>query len=104
MTMTCLLPILTDCSRVKDGKYIHPMSQLEIFTKCCQRGQMLMRMLCYKQIVFSCISIIFFFSTFWLSQFNTRSGNILSFLLSLFHEGQLSVTGESMCTNYWLTA
>ena len=21
-----------------------------------------------------------------------------------FHEGQLSVTGESMCTKYWLTA
>ena len=34
----------------------------------------------------------------------TRSGNILSFLLSLFQEGQLSVTGESMCTKYWLTA
>ena len=36
--------------------------------------------------------------------FDTRSGNILSFLLPLFHEGQLSVTGESMCTKYWLTA
>ena len=36
--------------------------------------------------------------------FDTRSGNILSFLLSLFQEGQLSVTGESMCTKYWLTA
>ena len=36
--------------------------------------------------------------------FNTRSGNILSFLLPLFQEGQLSVTGESMCTKYWLTA
>ena len=35
--------------------------------------------------------------------FNTRSGNILSFLLPLFQEGQLSVTGESMCTRYWLT-
>ena len=35
--------------------------------------------------------------------FNTRSGNILSFLLPLFQEGQLSVTGESMCTKYWLT-
>ena len=35
--------------------------------------------------------------------FDTRSGNILSFLLSLFQEGQLSVTGESMCTKYWLT-
>ena len=32
------------------------------------------------------------------------SGNILSFLLPLFQEGQLSVTGESMCTKYWLTA
>ena len=36
--------------------------------------------------------------------FDTRSGNILSFLLLLFQEGQLSVTGESMCTKYWLTA
>ena len=36
--------------------------------------------------------------------FDTRSGNILSFLLPLFQEGQLSVTGESMCTEYWLTA
>ena len=36
--------------------------------------------------------------------FDTRSGNILSFLLPLFQEGQLSVTGKSMCTNYWLTA
>ena len=34
----------------------------------------------------------------------TRSGNILLFLLPLFQEGQLSVTGESMCTKYWLTA
>ena len=25
-------------------------------------------------------------------------------LLPLFPEGQLSVTGESMCTKYWLTA
>ena len=29
-----------------------------------------------------------------------RSGNILSFLLPLLQEGQLSVTGESMCTKY----
>ena len=36
--------------------------------------------------------------------FDTRSGNILSFLLPLFQEGQLSVTGENMCTKYWLTA
>ena len=36
--------------------------------------------------------------------FDTRSGNILSFLLPIFQEGQLSVTGESMCTKYWLTA
>ena len=35
---------------------------------------------------------------------DTRSGNILLFLLPLFQEGQLSVTGESMCTKYWLTA
>ena len=27
-----------------------------------------------------------------------------SFLLPLNQEGQLSVTGESMCTKYWLTA
>ena len=30
--------------------------------------------------------------------------NILSFLLLLIQKGQLSVTGESMCTKYWLTA
>ena len=35
---------------------------------------------------------------------DTRSGHILSFLLPLIQEGQLSVTGESMCTKYWLTA
>ena len=34
---------------------------------------------------------------------DTRSGKILSFLLPLFQEGQLSVTGESMCMKYWLT-
>ena len=33
-----------------------------------------------------------------------RSGNILSSHLPLFQEGQLSVTGESMWTKYWLTA
>ena len=33
-----------------------------------------------------------------------RSGHILSLLLPLIQEGQLSVTGESMCTKYWLTA
>ena len=38
------------------------------------------------------------------SGFDTRSGNILLFLLPLFQEGQLSVTGESMCTKYWLNA
>ena len=27
----------------------------------------------------------------------------LSFLLLLIQEGQLSVTGKSMCTKYWLT-
>ena len=37
-------------------------------------------------------------------KFDTRFGNILSFLLPLIQEGQLSVTGESMCTKYWLTA
>ena len=36
--------------------------------------------------------------------FDTRSGNMLSFLLPLFQEGQISVTGEIMCTKYWLTA
>ena len=36
--------------------------------------------------------------------FDTRSGHILSFLLPLFQERQLSVTGESMYTKYWLTA
>ena len=38
------------------------------------------------------------------TRFKTWSGNILSFLLPLIQEGQLSVTGESMCTKYWLTA
>ena len=38
------------------------------------------------------------------NQIDTRSGHILSFLLPLIQEGQLSVTGESMCTKYWLTA
>ena len=33
--------------------------------------------------------------------FDTWSGHILSFLLPLIPEGQLSVTGESMCTKYW---
>ena len=33
-----------------------------------------------------------------------RSGPILRFLLPLIQEGHLSVTGESMCTKYWLTA
>ena len=32
--------------------------------------------------------------------FDSRSGNILSFLLPLFQKGHLSVTGESMCTKY----
>ena len=36
--------------------------------------------------------------------FDTRSGHILSFLLPLIQEGQLSVTGESICTEYWLSA
>ena len=31
--------------------------------------------------------------------FDTRSGHILSFLLPLIQEGQLSVTGERMCTS-----
>ena len=29
---------------------------------------------------------------------------VQSFLLPLIQEGQLSVTSESMCTKYWLTA
>ena len=36
--------------------------------------------------------------------FDTRSGHILSFLLPLIQKGQLSITGESMRTKYWLTA
>ena len=36
--------------------------------------------------------------------FDTRSGHELSFLLPPIQEGQLSVTGENMCTKYWLTA
>ena len=36
--------------------------------------------------------------------FDIQSGHILLFLLPLIQEGQLSVTGESMCTKYWLTA
>ena len=36
--------------------------------------------------------------------YDTPSGHLLSFLLLLIQEGQLSVTGESMCTKYWLTA
>ena len=36
--------------------------------------------------------------------FDTRSGHILSYLLPLIQDGQLSVTGESMCRKYWLTA
>ena len=36
--------------------------------------------------------------------FDIRSGHILSVLLALIQEGQLSVTGESVCTKYWLTA
>ena len=36
--------------------------------------------------------------------FDTRSGHILLFLLLLIQEGQLSVTGESVCMKYRLTA
>ena len=35
--------------------------------------------------------------------FDTWSGHILSFLRPLIQGGQLSVTGDSMCTKYWLT-
>lgn len=38
------------------------------------------------------------------SGFDTWSGHIISFLLQLMQEGQFSVTGESMGTEYWLTA
>ena len=38
------------------------------------------------------------------SRVDTRSGLILSFLHPLIQEGQFSVSGESMCTEYWLTA
>ena len=37
-------------------------------------------------------------------EFDTRSCHILSFLLPLVQEEQSSVTDESMCTKYWLTA
>ena len=36
--------------------------------------------------------------------FETRSDHTLSFLLPLIQERQLSVTGESMCTKFLLTA
>ena len=36
--------------------------------------------------------------------FDTLPDHILSFLLPLIQEGQLSVTSESMCTKYWLTS
>ena len=45
--------------------------------------------------------------TLWNKKWNTSFNDFvlsLSFLLPLFQEGQLSVTGESMCTKYWLTA
>ena len=35
--------------------------------------------------------------------FDTWSDHILSFHLQLIQEGQLSVTGKSICTKYWLT-
>ena len=52
------------------------------------------------EICFSCLPVSSINDVY----FDTRSGNILSFLLPLIQEGQLSVTGESMCTKYWLTA
>ena len=37
--------------------------------------------------------------------FDTRSGHIISFVLPLIQDRQLTVTCESMCTKYyWLTA
>ena len=38
------------------------------------------------------------------SGFDSPSGHILSFLLPLIQKGQLSITGENMCTKYWLMA
>ena len=52
---------------------------------------------CYLQLNFQTL-----FSM--LQESSTQSGHILSFLLSLIQVGHLSVTGESMCTKYWLTA
>ena len=37
-------------------------------------------------------------------RFDTQSRHMLSYLLLLIQEGQLSVTGESLCMKYWLTA
>ena len=37
-------------------------------------------------------------------EFDTWSGHILSFLLPLIQEGQVSVTGESLNTSHWFTA
>ena len=37
-------------------------------------------------------------------RFDIWSVHILLFLLPLIQEGQLSATGQSMCTKYWLTA
>ena len=37
-------------------------------------------------------------------KFNTRFGHIFFFLLQLVQEGQLSVTGGSVCTKYLLNA
>ena len=36
--------------------------------------------------------------------FDNRSGHILSFLLPLIQEVQLSVTGDSMFTKHWVQA
>ena len=36
--------------------------------------------------------------------FDTRFSHILSFLLPLIQNGQLSVTDVRMCTKYWLNA
>ena len=36
--------------------------------------------------------------------FDTQPGHILSFVLPLIQGGWLSVTSQSMCTMYWLTA
>ena len=42
--------------------------------------------------------------TLYMSVYMLTSFHVINNVLPLFQEGQLSVTGESMCTKYWLTA